>query len=98
MRATRAPASFSIGVMFLLALIVWQALGFPEVEDPVPDRIGLGYLFELGGAGGVIGGMVSLIASPRRRELFISVGTLVGFAIGAGFYALSLAVQLLFGL
>jgi hypothetical protein len=83
--------------MVLRALIVWQALGFPEVEDPVPDRIGFAYLFELAGAGGVIGGMVSLVAWPRKRELFISVGTVVGFAIGAGFYALSLAVQLLFG-
>ncbi len=83
--------------MFLLALIVWQALGFPEVEDPIPDRIGLGYLFELAGAAGVIGGIASLVAWPRKRELFISVGTLVGFAIGLGFYALSLAIQLLFG-
>ena len=97
MRATRAPASFSIGAMFLLALIVWQALGLPEVENPIPDRIGLGYLFELAGAGGVIGGIVSLVAWPRRREQFISVGSVVGFSIGAGFYALSLFVQLLFG-
>ncbi|MGN6216080.1 MAG: hypothetical protein ACTHN7_03855 [Solirubrobacterales bacterium] len=83
--------------MLALALIVWQALGFPEVEGPIPDRIGLEYLFELAGAGGVIGGMASFIAWPRRRERFIAVGTVVGFAIGAGFYALSLVVQLLFG-
>jgi hypothetical protein len=83
--------------MVLLALIVWQALGLPEVEGPIPDRIGLEYLFELAGAGGVIGGMVSVVAWPRRREQFISVGTIIGFAIGASFYALSLVVQLLFG-
>ena len=83
--------------MLVVALILWQALGFPEVEDPIPDKIGLQYLFELAGAAGVIGGIVSLVAWPRKREQFISVGTVIGFSIGAGFYALSLVVQLLFG-
>jgi hypothetical protein len=82
--------------MLVLALIVWQALGFPEVEDPFPDRIGLGLLISLAGAGGVLGGFFS-VRWPQRRESFISIGTVVGFCIGSGFYALSLIAQLLFG-
>lgn len=84
---------FSIGTMFLLALIVWQALGFPEVEGPIPDRIGFGFIVSLAGAGGVVGGVLSLVAWPRKREQFVSWGTFIGFFFGVGFYALSLIVQ-----
>jgi hypothetical protein len=31
--------------MLALALIIWQVSGLPEVEDPIPDRIGLAHLF-----------------------------------------------------
>lgn len=83
--------------MLVLTLIVWQTLGLPEVEDPIPDRIGLSLLVSLAGAGGVFGGILS-IRWPQRRDWFISRGTLVGFCIGTGFYALSLFAQLLFDL
>ncbi|HEU4599916.1 MAG TPA: hypothetical protein VFS26_09220 [Solirubrobacterales bacterium] len=81
--------------MLVFVFVVWQALGFPEVEDPIPDRIGFGSIVGLAGAGGVVGGILSVVAWPRRREQFISLGALVGFCAGSGFYALSLFVQLL---
>lgn len=46
---------------------------------------------------GVMGGILSVIAWPRRGEQFISVGTVVGFCLGIGIYALSLLAQLLLG-
>jgi hypothetical protein len=95
-RATRALALASIGEVLLFALLLGQALGLPEVEDPIPDRIGLDYVFSAAGAGGVVGGVISLIAWPRRKERFISLGTFGGFCLGLGFYALSLFVQLFF--
>ena len=58
--------------MLALALILWQALGFPEVEDPIPDRIGFGSIIELAGACGVFGGVIGVVAWPRRREQFIA--------------------------
>lgn len=84
--------------MALLALLVWQILGLPEVEDPTPDRIGLTLPIGLAGAGGVFGGVLSVVGWPQKRERFISVGTFIGFSVGLGFYALSLAAQLLFSL
>jgi hypothetical protein len=80
--------------MLMLALIVWQTLGLPEVEDPIPDRIGLGYLVSLAGAGGVLGGIVSVVGWPQKRERFVSVGTFIGFCIGLGLYATALINQL----
>jgi hypothetical protein len=71
--------------MLALALFLWQALGFPEVEDPIPERIGFDSFISLAGAGGILGGILSTVAWPRRREQFISVGTVVGFCAGIGF-------------
>lgn len=81
--------------MLVLALIVWQALGLPEVENPIPERIGLGYLFTLAGAGGVFGGLSRSVSSPAKRERAVSWGTLVGFVAGLIFYGLSLLVQVI---
>ena len=82
--------------MLLIALLLGQALGLPEVENPIPERIGLDHLFAVAGAGGVIGGILSVAAWPRRKEEFISLGTVAGFCLAFGFYALSLLVQLCF--
>lgn len=98
MRATRALLPTSIGAMLLFAFLLGQALGLPEVEDPIPDKIGLDYIFSAAGAGGVIGGVLSLVACPRRREEFISLGTFIGLCVGGGLYALSLFIQLSSGL
>jgi ABC-type Fe3+-siderophore transport system permease subunit len=83
--------------MLVLALIVLQALGLPEVEDPVPDRIGLSLLMSFAGVGGIIATVLSLITRSRRREWLVGIGTLAGLGIGICFYALSLFVQLVFG-
>lgn len=83
--------------MLVLALIVWQALGFPEVEDPIPERIGLGSIVGLAGAVGVLAGILSVIVRPQKRERFVGVGTFIGFCFGVALYALSLFVQLISG-
>ncbi|HMI81626.1 MAG TPA: hypothetical protein VK480_07545 [Solirubrobacterales bacterium] len=84
--------------MLVVALIVLQALGLPEVEDPIPDKIGLGSVMGLAGAIGTLAGVLSVITRSRRREELVGLGTLVGLCIGIAFYALSLLVQLLFSL
>lgn len=83
--------------MLVLGLIIWQALGFPEVEDPIPDRIGLGWVVGLAGAGGMLAGVVSVIKHPSSRERLVGIGTLFGLGFGIGFYAISLVAQLVFG-
>lgn len=86
---------FSIGAMVLLALIVWQALGLPEVENPLPHKIGLEHLFELAGAGGVLGGISRFGSPPAKRERAASWGTVAGFCCGAAVYCLSLLAQVI---
>lgn len=81
--------------MLMLALIVWQALGFPEVEDPIPERIGLGSIVELAGAVGILAGILSVIVRSQKRERLVGIGTFVGFCIGVVLYALSLFAQLI---
>lgn len=80
--------------MLLIAFLLGRALGLPEVEDPIPARIGLSYLVSLAGAGGVLGGVISVIWWPQKRERLVSVGTFVGFCIGFGLYVAALAYQL----
>jgi hypothetical protein len=86
---------FSIGAMVLFALIVWQALGFPEVEDPIPEKIGLELIFAFAGAGAVVGEVVRFGASPARRERAVRRCGLAGFCIGLGLYVLSLLLQVI---
>lgn len=81
--------------MVLFALIVWQALGFPEVEDPIPDRIGFGTIVGLAGAGGIFVGVLGGMVRPRKRERYASIGTLIGFCLGVVLYGLSLLAQLI---
>jgi hypothetical protein len=81
--------------MLLLALLLGQALGLPEVEDPIPDKIGLSYLVSLAGAGGVLGGVVSVVGWPQKRERFVSVGTFIGFCVGFGLYVSALIDKLI---
>jgi hypothetical protein len=97
-RATRALSLASIGAMLVFALLLGQAFGLPEVESPIPEKIGLGDIIALAGAGGVLGGMVGVCCSPKNRERAISVGSVLGLCVGAGFYAVVLLVQLLWGI
>lgn len=94
MRATRAPLRFSIGAMLALALVLWQAFGLPEVEDPFPDRIGLEVLVSFAGAGGVLAGVLCIGSSPAKKERAVSLGALFGFCLGAVYYILSLLAQI----
>lgn len=76
--------------MLVLALLIGQALGLS-----IPDRVGLSYLVSLAGAGGVLGGVVSVIGWPQKWEQFVTVGTFLGFCIGLGSYAAALIDQLI---
>lgn len=80
--------------MLMLALIVLQALGFPEVEDPIPERIGLDSIVGLAGAGGILIGAIGAVVWPRKRERFVGIGTFGGLCLGVVLYALSLLAQL----
>ena len=81
--------------MLALALILWQALGFPEVEDPIPNRIGIEDLFALAGAGGLLGGIWRFRSSPAKRERAVSRCSLAGLCFGAVVYCLSLLAQVI---
>jgi hypothetical protein len=85
--------SFSIGAMLVLVLLIGQALGLPEVEDPIPAKIGLGHLFALAGAGGVLGGISRFGSPPAKRERAVGCGTVAGFCFGVAVYCFLLFVQ-----
>jgi F0F1-type ATP synthase membrane subunit c/vacuolar-type H+-ATPase subunit K len=76
-------------VALLLASVV------PEIEDPLPDRIGLGFPLAAAGAGGVIASVIHSASSAARRDQAINKGILFGFGIGTASYFLALAVQVL---
>jgi hypothetical protein len=82
--------------MLLFAFLFGQALGLPEVEDPIPERIGLTFPFGFAAACGALAGFL-YIKSPGKRERAISWGGIVGFCFGWCFYLLSLLVQIAFG-
>jgi hypothetical protein len=94
-RATRTLLLASIGAMLLFAFLLGQALGLPEVEDPIPDRIGLQDVFVLAGAGGVLGGIAGLGLPSAQQEQGVKWGTFLGFCCGVAMYCLSLLIQLL---
>jgi hypothetical protein len=97
LRTTRALLLGSIGAMLVLALLLAQALGLPEVEDPIPAKIGLADVFTVAGAGGALGGMVGVCCSPKHKERAISVGNVFGLCVGAGLYAIALLIQVASG-
>jgi hypothetical protein len=69
----------------------------PRVEDPIPDTIGVGFIFSTAGAGGVVvlvlGSMLGL--SGAELDAWARRGVSAGFALGTLFYATALAGQLL---
>ena len=73
----------------LLLTALW-----PQVEDPLPDTIGLGFPFAAAGIGGVIAGVARTQAPPAKREQAINKGGLIGFFAGAAFYLVALVVQI----
>jgi hypothetical protein len=80
--------------MLALAFLLGQALGLPEVENPIPEKIGLGHILALTGAGAALGGISRFGAAPAKRERAVSWGSLIGFCLGAGSYLLLLLVQI----
>jgi hypothetical protein len=81
--------------MALLAIskVLFLASFLPEVEAPWPEKIGINFLFQAGGAGGWVMDLVEADAPEAERNRAIRWGGLWGFRIGAAFYVLSLLVQ-----
>lgn len=72
----------------------------PRVEDPIPETIGLGTVFAIAGACGVIGAILGGLDRLRTREehnrdWWTSWGLATGLFIGTVFYLLSLIAQVL---
>jgi hypothetical protein len=69
----------------------------PRAEDPIPDTIGVGILFSLAGAGGVLavvaGSMLGI--SDSRQNRWARLGVSLGFMLGALLYVTALLSQLL---
>lgn len=82
--------------MLGLALVFLLGSFFPRIEDPWPETIGLGLPFTVAGAGGVLAGVLFANSLPARRDKWILRLGLWGFRLGAAFYLLSLAVQVVF--
>jgi hypothetical protein len=68
----------------------------PRVESPVPETIGLGAIFAIAGAGGVLMLVLASLGgvSDARRDAWGRWGIVGGFGAGSLFYLLALAVQL----
>lgn len=71
-------------------------LTLPRVEDPWPSSIGIELPFTTAGAGGMLGTVVSLHFKPASRDRAVMIGGLLGFWLGALFYLVALANQLVF--
>ena len=86
MRTTRALLLASIDAMLLFAFLLGQALGLPEVEDPIPDRIGLTFPFSFAAACGALADFL-YIKSPTKVERAISwAGSSASVSDGASTY------------
>jgi zinc transporter ZupT len=83
----------ALAALFLILI----ASFLPRVEDPIPDRIGLGTVFACVGIGGAFAGVVCSAASNTRRDEAIKWGGVLGFAAGASLYLVSLIVQVASG-
>jgi len=79
--------------VFFSFLALLLASFLPRVEDPLPDRIGLGLPFAAAAAGGVLAGMIFVRSAPARRERAMRWGGLAGFGLGAVVYLVALLVQ-----
>jgi hypothetical protein len=69
----------------------------PRVEDPIPNTIGVGIIFSMAGAGGVVmlvlGSMLGM--SAAELDAWARRGVSMGFVAGALFYAAALIGQIL---
>jgi len=85
----------SIGEVLVLALLLGQALGLPEVEDPIPNRINVELPFVWAGMGGVLAGLAFRFSARPKRERAMQMWGFIGFALGAGLYLLALVLQVI---
>jgi len=67
----------------------------PEVENPIPKTIGLSTVFEIAGAGGILGLVVATALNISNRETWTANGVVLAFVFGAFIYLASLLSQLL---
>jgi hypothetical protein len=81
--------------VLLLAFLLGQALGLPEVEDPIPEKIGLEDVFAFAGACGVLGAIACFRSPSARQEQGVKWGVLIGFCFGAVVYCLLLVIQVM---
>jgi hypothetical protein len=82
--------------VFVFAPYLLLLLGslVPRVKDPLPDEIGLEFLFYASGVGGALGGILFAFSSKARRDWAIKWGGVLGFGFGLLAYLISLLVQL----
>jgi hypothetical protein len=88
------PATVGDVSTLVHALIDLNA-ALPRVEDPWPDRIGLGFPFSMAGVGGVLGNVLWARHPPEEQNRMAGIGGLWGFRFGAFAYLALSANQLL---
>lgn len=92
-----AGTALTASVTFVLGAL---ATTVPEVEDPIPDTIGLGLIFAVAAAGGVLGAVIGAFDRFRDREhtrsWWTNTGIAVGFFTGLVIYLAAAAYQVLF--
>ena len=79
--------------MLSIWLVLLAGAVFPQVEDPWPNRIGLGFPIVLAGAGTALGGIIYASAPRALRERAIGRFSTWGFWLGVLFYVMSVVAQ-----
>lgn len=66
----------------------------PEVENPIPETIGLATVFEVAAAGGMIGLVVATVLQLPNRERWAANGAVLLFGLALFAYFILLLAQL----
>ncbi len=83
-------------MLLALAPLLESAL-IPRVDNPWPERIGLGFPFAMAGAFGVLASLAAGDADGEERDRAIYRGGLWGFRFGATLYVVALTFQVASG-
>jgi hypothetical protein len=67
----------------------------PEVESPIPKTIGIGAIFEIAAAGGIVGLVVATALGASDRERWAANGVVLAFFFRSCIYLVSLLNQLI---
>jgi hypothetical protein len=82
----------------LLALVpLLESALVPRVDNPWPERIGLGFPFAMAGAVGVLASLAAGDDDREARDRAIYRGGLWGFRFGAALYVVALMFQVASG-